>query len=155
MAILVVPGLSEGPYTESGIGVRVYERDDGSGARDIRLVCLVDGRSMASDTQKSFYICVKYSGRRKGKTPTTIWRRWYETVDASKCHETQPLSRWTHLVELTTLQSVCKRKAGCFSTWRGGKVGATTPGSSMGSRMEVEIYANWAGTGTPTFLATA
>ena len=138
MAILDL-GLSEGPYTESGIGVRVYERDDGSGARDIRLVWSTE---YDSDTQKSFYICVKYSGRRKGKTPTTIWRRWYETVDASKCHETQPYpggrTWWSHDFAIGM-----QAQGGLLLNMAGREGWRYDTREFDGIEMEVEIYANW------------
>lgn len=137
MAILDF-GLSEGPYTESGIGVRVYEREDGKGARDIRFVWSTE---YGSDTQKSFFISVKFRGRVKGKTPLCAPKTWYGTIPASECHETLPYpggrTWWSHSFDIgKALGGLLPNIAG-KSGWR------YDTREFDGLEMEVEIYANW------------
>lgn len=93
--------ISDGPaYTSEGetLGLKVFEREDSLGARDIRLVWSTE---LGSDTSVSWTIGVSAQGYARGKYAEEQICSDNETFAASECHESKPYGDggrvwWSH-----------------------------------------------------------
>lgn len=129
-------GITEGSslYPNDDAGVRVYEKEDSSGPRDVRLVWSTE---QGSSVQKEFVVTVRVKGRFKGSSYETEWKTYSATFAASQCRETQPFGgrvRWS--VKLGDVGTLLSDIAGA-SGWKYN----TRVYDSLTFR--VEVYSNW------------